>query len=116
MLKIMEKDETRDLTAAIHQLVRRIPPGRATSYGALARAAGRADQARLVGRILAASDGILPAHRVVNSQGVLTARGAFDTPRRMQELLEAEGVAVCNGRIVGWKKVFWDPLNEITEL
>jgi methylated-DNA-protein-cysteine methyltransferase-like protein len=112
----MEKDEILELTAAIHQIVRLVPSGRATSYGALARAVGRPDHARLVGRIMGSSDSMqsaLPAYRVVNSQGILTARAAFDTPTRMRELLEAEGVVVRNHRIADWKKIFWDPQKEL---
>lgn len=112
----MEKDEIKELTAAVYEIVALVPVGRATSYGAIARAIGRPDHSRLVGRIMGACDSDhtrIPAHRVVNSQGVLSARAAFGTPTRMQELLEAEGTVVRNHRIVNWKKVFWNPQDEL---
>ena len=112
----MEKDEIIELTEAVYEIVALVPTGRATSYGAIAKAIGRPDHSRLVGRIMGACDSDrtgVPAHRVVNSQGVLSARAAFGTPTRMQELLEAEGITVRNDRIVNWKKVFWNPLEEL---
>lgn len=112
----MEKAEIRELTEAVYEIVSLIPPGRATSYGAIARAIGRTDHSRLVGRIMGNCDSEqtgIPAHRVVNSQGILSARAAFGTPTRMQELLEAEGVTVRNHRIVNWKKVCWNPQDEL---
>ena len=97
-------------------VVSSIPEGRATSYGAIARAIGHPRLSRAVGRVLGGkygeTDGV-PAHRVVNSQGILTARDAFGRPGRMQELLENEGVSITNNRICNWKSVFWDPLEEI---
>ena len=112
----MEKEEIKELTAAVYEVVALIPAGRATSYGAIARAIGRPDHSRLVGRIMGACDSMLtglPAHRVVNSSGELSGRFAFDSPTRMQELLEAEGIPVRNHRIAGWKKIFWDPQEEL---
>lgn len=112
----MDKQLDRDaFRRAVYEIVRMVPRGRATSYGAIARAAGYPTLSRMVGRIMAgAADGDgVPAHRVVNSSGVLSGRAAFGTPGRMAELLEAEGIVVTNNRIAGWKEVFWDPLNEI---
>lgn len=111
----MTPNEIRELTAAVHTIVRLIPRGRATNYGAIARAIGRPGHARLVGRIMGggAPSG-LPAHRVVDSQGRLSGRGAFGAPGRMRELLESEGVAVRENRIVNWRGVFWDPIEELS--
>ena len=112
----MEKDEIKELTAAVYQIVALIPIGRATSYGAIARAIGHPDHSRLVGRIMGACDSDrtgIPAHRVVNSQGILSARTAFETPSRMQELLQEEGIIVHHNRIVNWKKIYWNPLDEL---
>jgi methylated-DNA-protein-cysteine methyltransferase-like protein len=112
----VEQREIRELTEAVYGIVWLIPSGRATSYGAIARAIGWPGRARWVGRIVGSCDSELPglpAHRVVNGQGILTARSAFESPTRMQELLEAEGVAVRDHRIVGWKNVFWDPQKEL---
>jgi methylated-DNA-protein-cysteine methyltransferase-like protein len=69
----------------------------------------------LVGRIMSRcpADADIPAHRVVNSQGCLSAKDAFGAPRRMQKLLESEGVVVVNDRIRNWGQVFWDPMVEV---
>lgn len=101
---------------AVLQIVSLIPPGRATSYGAVARAAGYPNHARAVGRILGGlgSDCRLPAHRVLNSKGCLTGRYAFAGGRQMADLLSSEGIVVVSNRIRGWKQVRWDPLSEIS--
>ena len=113
----MTDQEKESFAEAVYDIVCLIPAGRATSYGAIARAAGYARLSRMVGRIMAQCDASarqIPAHRVVNSQGELSGREAFGGgPGRMQELLEAEGVEVSNNRIKGWKNIFWDPLKEI---
>lgn len=105
-----------DFTQAVYQMVRYVPKGRATSYGAIARAIGYPNLSRLVGRVLGqipSSESDIPAHRVVNSQGILSAKEAFGSPDRMQKLLEAEGVTIVNDRIQNWKTVFWNPLEEV---
>lgn len=110
----MHTDEKRRMAEAVFEIVRRIPQGRATSYGAIARAVGYPGYSRLVGKIMAGSAGNdIPAHRVVNSQGILSGKEAFSNEGGMQALLEAEGVSVRNGRICHWKSIFWDPLEEI---
>lgn len=114
MIKPGNALNTEEFRQLVFQAVRLIPPGRATSYGAIARAVGCPTLPRLVGRVLggcSAQD--VPAHRVVNSQGVLSGREGFATPTRMRELLESEGVRVSNDRIKDWKKVFWDPAEGI---
>ena len=99
---------------AVYTIVRMIPAGRASSYGAVAHAAGYPGRARLVGHLMAgASEQDIPAHRVVNSQGVLSGKVAFGTGDEMQRLLEAEGIVVRHDRISDWKAVFWNPLLEI---
>ena len=109
----MSKDQT--ITAESDKSgVAAVPRGRATSYGAVARALGRPGWARLVGRILGScGEARIPAHRVVDSQGRLSGSHAVGSPSRMRELLESEGVQVAGDRIVGWRKVFWDPCKEI---
>lgn len=100
---------------AVTDIVRLIPAGRATSYGAIAQAVGYPDLSRMVGRVMAnlpAGHGI-PAHRVVNSQGKLTAKSAFGQGNELGELLSAEGILVENDSIKDWKRIFWDPLSEI---
>lgn len=101
-----------DFYTDVYALVRLIPPGRVTSYGAVARALGMARSARMVGYAMNASFGVLPAvpaHRVVNRVGALTGRMHFNDPFEMQRLLEAEGVEVVNDGVVDFARLFWDP-------
>ena len=104
------------LVQAVYDVVKTIPYGRASSYGAIAKAVGYSHLSRLVGKIMGECDSKqsnIPAHRVVNSQGVLSGKDAFGDFNEMQQLLEAEGIVVINNRIQNWKTVFWDPLLEI---
>lgn len=110
----MDKKEKEEFTKAIYDIVCRIPKGRATSYGAIAKAIGHPNMSRLVGKIMSNSDSLkknIPAHRVVNSQGILSATELFP---QMQQFLENEGVVVINGRIKNWKIIFWDPIIHIS--
>lgn len=112
----MDKTEKKYFKQAVYEIVKRIPRGRATGYGAIARAAGYPNMSRMVGKFMGecdSSENDIPAHRVVNSQGVLSGKEAFSDPEIMQKRLEAEGVEVKNDRIINWKKVFWNPIDEI---
>lgn len=112
----MQQSDKDALTQAVYDIVKRIPPGRATSYGAIAKATGYPNLSRMVGRIMKNCDNsetVLPAHRVVNSQGILSGERGFGYSGQMQQLLEAEGVAVVNGKIKNWKDIFWNPMSEI---
>jgi len=112
----VDKNEREQLRLAIYEIVRTVPRGRATSYGAIAKAIGYSNMSRLVGRIIGECDSAktgVPAHRVVNSQGILSAKEAFGNSDEMQKALESEGVSVVNDRIQNWKKVFWNPIEEI---
>ena len=95
----------------VYQVVRLIPKGRVTSYGAIANYLGIKSGARMVGYAMNAAHTQLdvPAHRVVNRAGVLTGKHHFASPTQMQENLESEGIRVENDRIVGFESVFWDP-------
>lgn len=100
----------------VYALVREIPHGRVTSYGAIARALGRPNASRLVGyamRHASEASPAIPAHRVVNSTGILSGKRAFGGPHTMQKRLEEENIVVRNDRVVDFKRVFWDPLNEM---
>lgn len=100
----------------VYEIVRLIPKGRVTTYGAIAKALGTAKSSRLVGNamMLAHDPGLnVPAHRVVNRNGLLTGRHHFDTPSQMRELLEKDGVVVLNDQVQGFEQVFWDPLREL---
>ncbi len=100
----------------VFELVRLVPEGRVTSYGAIARSLGAGGSARMVGYAMAHAGKAhppVPAQRVVNSSGLLTGKFHFETPERMQELLEAEGIVVKNNKVQNFKAVFWDPLMEL---
>lgn len=97
----------------IYATVRKIPRGKVTSYGAIADTIGVKATARMVGWAMNASHAAkpaVPAHRVVNRNGMLTGKHHFATPTLMQELLEAEGIVVKNDKIVDFKKHLWQPL------
>ncbi len=98
----------------IYQVVREIPPGRVTSYGAIAAYLGMKGGARMVGWAMNASHTLsdVPAHRVVNRNGVLTGKNFFGGDR-MQELLQSEGIQVMNDQIIQFKDHFWDPSAEL---
>ena len=95
-------------------VARLIPIGRVTSYGAIAKYLGTAKSARMVGWAMNAAKGTdVPAHRVVNREGLLSGAKAFFTPTKMQLLLENEGVKVQNQQIQNFKELFWDPNVEL---
>ena len=95
----------------VYDVVRLIPPGRVSTYGAIAKYLGAARSSRMVGWAMNASHSLpdVPAHRVVNRQGMLTGKQMFAHPMQMQDLLEAEGVRVVDDRVVHFEKLFWDP-------
>ena len=98
----------------VYQVVREIPAGRVTSYGAIANYLGLKSGARMVGYAMNAAHTLsdVPAQRVVNRQGLLTGKFHFETPTRMQELLEQDGVKVENDKVQNFDQVFWDPEKE----
>lgn len=100
----------------VYQVVREIPKGRVTSYGAIAHYLGLKSGARMVGYAMNAAHTMadVPAQRVVNRQGLLTGKHHFETSSRMQELLEADGVKVENDQVQNFEKVFWDPEIELS--
>lgn len=108
-------EKQNDFFQAVFEIVKQIPPGRATSYGAIAACLGSSRSSRMVGWAMNASHRLngVPAHRVVNRNGMLTGKFHFDTPETMQQRLESEGVKVVNDKIVDWEKIFWDPMNEL---
>ncbi len=96
----------------VYQVVMLIPKGRVTSYGAIANYLGIKSGARMVGYAMNASHTMpgIPAHRVVNREGVLTGKHHFPSPSRMQELLELEGIRVEKDKILNFEEYFWDPI------
>jgi methylated-DNA-protein-cysteine methyltransferase-like protein len=100
----------------VYTVARQIPEGRITSYGAIARYLGTGKSARIVGWAMNASHGMddIPAHRVVNSKGILTGKHHFQGINLMQQLLENEGAIIKDNQIVNFKELFWDPTVELT--
>lgn len=97
-----------------YEIVRQIPYGKVTSYGAIARYLGAAKSARMVGYAMTASHGKdVPAHRVVNRRGLLTGKHHFGGTNLMQQLLENEGVKIENSKVTDFKSVFWDPVKSL---
>jgi len=105
-----------DFYQDVFEVVRQIPAGRVTSYGAIARYLGTAGSSRMVGWAMNLShhqEVYVPAHRVVNRNGLLTGKVHFGSPDVMQELLENEGVAVENDCVTDFARLFWDPMKEL---
>lgn len=101
---------------SVYQVVRLIPHGRVTSYGAIGKYLGAPRSARMVGWAMNGAHGVsptVPAHRVVNSKGLLTGKIHFSTPFAMEENLEKEGVKIKNDQVVNFKNVFWDPSEDL---
>lgn len=114
-LKLNEKNK--DFFESVYQVVRLIPRGRVTSYGAIANYLGAKSGARMVGWAMNAAHHqkeYVPAHRVVNRLGVLSGRHHFPEEQSMQVQLEAEGIKVDNDQILDFKALFWDPSKELS--
>ncbi len=100
----------------VYDVVRQVPKGRVTSYGAIANYLGTKLSARMVGWAMNAAHGVnpkVPAHRVVNRNGMLSGKSHFATPTLMEELLKKEKVLVKEDKIVDFKNLFWDPVYEL---
>jgi len=101
----------------VYDVVRQIPKGRVTSYGAIASYLGTKLSARMVGWAMNAAHNVqpkVPAHRVVNRNGMLTGKHHFSTPTRMEELLKKEKIEVKKETVVNFEKLFWDPSTELS--
>jgi methylated-DNA-protein-cysteine methyltransferase-like protein len=101
----------------VYAVVRQIPKGKVTSYGAIAAFLGTRLSARMVGWAMNAAGAAkpkVPAQRVVNRNGMLTGKQHFSTPTLMEELLKKDGVTVKNDTITDFKKIFWDPSIELS--
>jgi len=95
----------------VYIVARKIPYGKVTSYGEIAKLLGAARSARMVGWAMNAAhnDETIPAHRVVNRNGILTGKHHFDGTNLMQQLLENEGIIIENNKIKNFTEVFWIP-------
>ncbi|PRY39282.1 methylated-DNA-protein-cysteine methyltransferase-like protein [Spirosoma oryzae] len=106
--------EQHDYFEDVYQVVRQVPHGRVTTYGAIARYLSLRAGARMVGWAMNSSHGHnVPAHRVVNSAGVLSGKHFFGGPTIMQQLLEDEGVQIVDDRVVDFQTKLWDPSVEL---
>jgi len=100
----------------VYDVARQIPFGRVTSYGAIAKYLGTAKSARIVGWAMNDShhsQDYIPAHRVVNRNGLLTGKHHFGNSNTMKQLLENEGIQVEDDQIINFEKYFWDPSREL---
>ena len=100
----------------VYEVARQIPKGRVTSYGAIASCLGTRLSARMVGWAMNGAGKVrpkVPAHRVVNRNGVLSGKHHFTDPDAMEKLLKKEGVRVKDDTVVDFQKLFWDPAKEL---
>lgn len=100
----------------VYDVARQVPRGRVTSYGAIAAYLGAAKSARMVGWAMNGAFHVkppVPAHRVVNRNGMLSGKMHFSTPTKMEELLKKEKISVKNDAVVDFEKKFWDPSVEL---
>lgn len=113
MSSIPEKNK--DFFQDVYDVVRHIPKGRVTSYGAIAKYLASPRSSRMVGWAMNNAHSLqdVPAHRVVNRIGLLTGKMHFETPERMEELLKQEGIDIKDDQIQDFQSVFWDPSIEL---
>ncbi len=104
-------DNNENFFERVYEVARQIPYGKVTSYGAIAKVLGAARSARMVGWAMNASHNLndVPAHRVVNRNGLLTGKHHFDGTNLMQQLLESEGIIVIDNQIIDFEEHFWIP-------
>ena len=109
IIKLKPKED--NFFERVYEVARKIPYGKVTSYGAIAKALGAGRSARMVGWAMNACHGQddIPAHRVVNRLGLLTGKHHFEGTNLMQQLLESEGIQVIDNQIIDFKKHFWEP-------
>lgn len=100
----------------VHDVARLIPKGRVTTYGAIAKYLGTKMSARMVGWAMNVAHTVkpkVPAHRVVNRNGMLSGKMHFETPEKMEELLKKEGILVKEDKVIDFEKLLWDPILEL---
>jgi methylated-DNA-protein-cysteine methyltransferase-like protein len=111
-----KQNQNSDFFARVYEVTKLIPYGRITSYGAIARYLGSGQSARMVGWALNASHTsmkFIPAHRVVNRNGLLTGKRHFGNTGTMEQLLMNEGIIVEDDKIINFEERFWDPMKEL---
>jgi methylated-DNA-protein-cysteine methyltransferase related protein len=105
-----------DFFESVYQVVRLIPKGKVSTYGAIAACLGSKSSSRVVGYAMNGAGRVtpkVPAHRVVNRNGLLSGKMHFETPYQMEELLKKEGIVVKNDQIQNFNQHFWDPGKEL---
>jgi methylated-DNA-protein-cysteine methyltransferase related protein len=113
MSRTKKNESSQNFFADVYEVARLIPKGRVTSYGAIAHYLGVKSSARMVGWAMHGCPKNVPAHRVVNSAGLLTGKHHFKTPYTMQKLLEKEGVKVVKDKVRNFNDIFWNPSEEL---
>lgn len=110
-------DRHKDFFENVYAIVRLIPRGKVTTYGAIAKSLGTAKSSRMVGWAMNAAHNQkdIPAHRVVNRNGLLTGKMHFETPTEMEELLKSDGILVKDDKIINFKEHYWNPFTEIVD-
>jgi len=111
-----KQNTNNDFFARVYEVTKCIPYGRITSYGSIARCLGSGRSARMVGwalNVCHSKPEFIPAHRVVNRNGLLTGKHHFGNSTTMEQLLKNEGVIIENDQIINFKEKFWDPGTEI---
>lgn len=112
----MKKNDENDFFSKVYEVTKLIPWGRVTSYGAIARYLGSGRSARMVGWALNISHGrseFIPAHRVLNRNGLLTGKYHFGNSTTMEQLLRNENLTVEDDRVTDFDEKFWDPAKEL---
>ncbi len=113
----LKMSEENSFFIKVYNVVRQIPEGKVTSYGAIAKYLGSPQSSRMVGWAMNASHSLidLPAHRVVNRKGLLTGKHHFGGAKIMQQLLENEGIVVIENQIQDFEKHLWDPIHYLKD-
>jgi methylated-DNA-protein-cysteine methyltransferase related protein len=113
MARTKKKQSASNFFGDVYEVVKLVPKGRVTSYGAIAHYLGTKSSARMVGWAMHGCPRGVPAHRVVNSAGMLSGKHAFKTPTTMAKLLKKEGVIVVKDKVKSFTEIFWDPNREL---
>lgn len=114
--RVVDNSKNYSFFQNVWDVVRQIPSGRVTTYGAIATYLGTKSSARMVGWAMNACfivEPKVPAQRVVNRNGMLSGKAHFATPTLMEELLQKEGIQIENDKIINFKEIFWDPVIEL---
>jgi len=112
----LKRSANNDFFSRVYEVTKLIPYGRITSYGAIARFIGSGKSARMVGwalKVCHANQEFIPAHRVVNRNGLLTGKYHFGNSKTMEQLLENEGIIIEDDRVINFREKFWDPVREL---